>query len=810
MKRIIWISAAALLLFSCEQAEEVLTVESGDTRTISAIIDNDTQDTSNTRIDIHPSGGAYSHYWQEEDAIKVFNDASGSATFTISNGIGTSDAEFTGTLSGTITGAVYPAANPGAAYDGTDFTVTVPAEQTYAIGTYDKNANIYIATGSNVNSLVFKSIMSYIRLAYYSSSSASVDSIVVTAIGGEKIAGQATVSNDGAITMGGAAVSSIRLNCPSPVALSADSGSPTYFYLAIPAVSISSGLEVKVYSTVSEAKTFLFRNIATAPVRNKVLEMPAMNHAPLAASSTANLKAVRTFNVDLKTLAGTDCSGVDPYKTSDYNITRIIFETNKNMTGVTGTDVSEETDGSLIASFNAGVIRVQTAASSITLPADCASMLRAFRSLTAIDNLSALNTSAVTTLSYAFCNDESLTSLDLSGFDTRNVTKVVQTFYYCSNLNSITFGPKCTFGKTNDYSLMFNGCSSLTTLDLTPFVWESTSTRRNCDRMFAGCTKLESIAFNPSNMVFRYVSNANRMFANCSSLKSINLSGILNVGASETDDIQLWRMFYGCSELTSVTLNRVNYKRAVNVNAMFYGCSKLASITNLDNITFEAATTMDSLFMGCAALTSLDLGNFKTPNVKSTIRMFKDCTNLGSVSFGANCTFAADTSMTSMFHSCTSLTSLDLSGFDTRNVEEFSYLFYNCSNLTDINMDGTNCSSAAETNIEYFLRGCNRLETAKFGPSFTPTAGVSNFAPNPASLQAATPLKYYCAPDFARKLINAQGYIRTLCNNPGGSAQMRFYSIAQYLADGSDLLLTLSPDYGSVTSSTTVTDPYTL
>ena len=70
MKRMLWISAAALLFFGCEQSEEILTVDSGESRTISAIIDNEIQDTSNTRIDIHPSGGIYSHYWQEEDELE--------------------------------------------------------------------------------------------------------------------------------------------------------------------------------------------------------------------------------------------------------------------------------------------------------------------------------------------------------------------------------------------------------------------------------------------------------------------------------------------------------------------------------------------------------------------------------------------------------------------------------------------------------------------------------------------------------------------------------------------------------------------
>jgi surface protein len=34
-----------------------------------------------------------------------------------------------------------------------------------------------------------------------------------------------------------------------------------------------------------------------------------------------------------------------------------------------------------------------------------------------------------------------------------------------------------------------------------------------------------------------------------------------------------------------------------------------------------------------------------------------------------------------MFQGCESLTSLDLSKFNTKNVEDFSFLFYNCEIL---------------------------------------------------------------------------------------------------------------------------------
>ena len=65
-----------------------------------------------------------------------------------------------------------------------------------------------------------------------------------------------------------------------------------------------------------------------------------------------------------------------------------------------------------------------------------------------------------------------------------------------------------------------------------------------------------------------------------------------------------------------------------------------------------------NMFMGCQSLTSLDLSSFNTSNV---------------------------TDMSSMFQHCNSLTSLNLSSFDTSNVTDMGSMFSYCDSLTDLN-----------------------------------------------------------------------------------------------------------------------------
>ena len=46
--------------------------------------------------------------------------------------------------------------------------------------------------------------------------------------------------------------------------------------------------------------------------------------------------------------------------------------------------------------------------------------------------------------------------------------------------------------------------------------------------------------------------------------------------------------------------------------------------------------------------------------------------------------------MRNMFYKCSSLISLNLSNFNTNNVNNMSYLFCNCSSLTSLNLSNFN------------------------------------------------------------------------------------------------------------------------
>ena len=119
---------------------------------------------------------------------------------------------------------------------------------------------------------------------------------------------------------------------------------------------------------------------------------------------------------------------------------------------------------------------------------DCRYMLYNCTNITEI-NLSNFNTSNVTNMEGMFAYCSSLTSLDLSNFDTSQVTHMLYMFYNCSSLISLDLSNFNTSNVTNMES-MFAYCSSLTSLDLSNF---DTSQVTDMFYMFPYCSSLTSL-----------------------------------------------------------------------------------------------------------------------------------------------------------------------------------------------------------------------------------------------------------------------------------------------------------------------------
>ena len=114
------------------------------------------------------------------------------------------------------------------------------------------------------------------------------------------------------------------------------------------------------------------------------------------------------------------------------------------------------------------------------------------------------------------------------------------------------------------------------------------------------------------------------------------------------------------------------------------------------------------MFFKCSSLTSLDVSKFDTSNVTDMEYMFQQCLKLSSLDVTAFNTSKV-TNMSSMFSVCQALTSLDLSSFDTSNVINMTSMFNNSFNLVTIYASDKFVTSN-ETNRCYLcFAGCDKL-----------------------------------------------------------------------------------------------------
>ena len=189
-------------------------------------------------------------------------------------------------------------------------------------------------------------------------------------------------------------------------------------------------------------------------------------------------------------------------------------------------------------------------------------------------------------------------------------------------------------------AMLFQGCTALTSVDLTGLVLSDSS---SMNRMFSGCTALTSVDL--SVVDTSSVTNMSYLFSDCSSLTSVKLTG------NDTSKVtQMRSMFSGCSALKSVDLSPLTTSSVTDMQSMFYGCSALASL-DLHGFDTSNVTQMSNMFYGCSSLASLELASFDTSKVTSSDSqsglqlsgmsdMFEGCSSLVAVSLGAKFSFS--------------------------------------------------------------------------------------------------------------------------------------------------------------------------
>ncbi|MBO4775885.1 MAG: BspA family leucine-rich repeat surface protein [Lachnospiraceae bacterium] len=340
-------------------------------------------------------------------------------------------------------------------------------------------------------------------------------------------------------------------------------------------------------------------------------------------------------------------------------------------------------------------------------------------SVTAVSNIS--NANNLSDVSFMFANCASLTSADVDGL-AGNITALNKMFYGCTSLadNGMAFQAGFDTSGISDFTYMF--AQSGAAADISGFVISDSA---NLESMFEGC-KGSTVTLPSSNV------------------KPGNLKNTFKGSGFNTLDFTGWDMtkvstlegtFKDSTSLTGITIDSWYLESCVNMDETFMNC---ASLSNSSSAPFDAGkiitsrnlTTLKRTFAGCYALTEINLNRFYTSNVTDMTELFAMNTDaskhsaLTDIEFGATFDTAKVGSMNKMFYECESLTNIEgIDKFKTFNVLDMEYMFAGDSSLTTLDL------SSFETNrvnrYDHMFEDTTCLATIYASPRFVVRGGLS-------------------------------------------------------------------------------------
>ena len=110
-----------------------------------------------------------------------------------------------------------------------------------------------------------------------------------------------------------------------------------------------------------------------------------------------------------------------------------------------------------------------------------------------------------------------------------------------------------------------------------------------------------------------------------------------------------------------------------NADGLFAGLTNLTKITGLENIDTSKVYDMENMFNGCASLTSLDLSSFDTKKLSQDV--------------------SANYSMRNMFEGCTSLVELNILNFYPNNIDATKDMFKGVTKLRKLVVGADFCAN---------------------------------------------------------------------------------------------------------------------
>ena len=302
--------------------------------------------------------------------------------------------------------------------------------------------------------------------------------------------------------------------------------------------------------------------------------------AQAAATEPAPTETVPTIPMEVHTMAAADFVYEDDISATPFwgqsqylrkDVNTLTFQSSLQNAPSSAWDVSEAGDRSVLAWMDNGNLYV-AADGAIAPNPDAAWLFQDFVNMKTINFGNCFDTSDVTRMRGMFNGCSSLTDLDLSGFDTSSVTDMRMMFQNCASLTSLDL-PGFDTSSVTDMRVMFQNCANLTSLDVSSF---DTSNVIDMGAMFANCERLTGLDL--SGFDTSHVTNMAAMFCICEDLTSLDLTGFDTSNVAYMSD-----MFCYCTSLTNLNLSGFDASAVTKMDNMFYGCDNLPDIICSDS-----------------------------------------------------------------------------------------------------------------------------------------------------------------------------------------------------------------------------------
>jgi surface protein len=257
---------------------------------------------------------------------------------------------------------------------------------------------------------------------------------------------------------------------------------------------------------------------------------------------------------------------------------------------------------------------------------DCSFMFSGCDNIKKID-LSSFDSSEVTNMYYMFGKCHYLQEIKLDNLNTENVTDMSYMFNVCSELEKIVFPKSFNTKKVTNIEFMFHNCYELNDISFGDFNTENVQYMRG---LFGNCFKLKIIDISKFNT--NKVTDMSYMFNKCNHLEELMINPKTFI-SKETKNMA--RMFEECNSLRNINLSSLNSEKVEYLNFMFKKCENLKNI-DLSSLTILDNTNLINMFDGCSNLEKLDLSSLKIGDNNKIDNMFDEMTKIKEIKVNAN------------------------------------------------------------------------------------------------------------------------------------------------------------------------------